>query len=58
MRAKFAAFIAILFCFTSITYVFAQGEATVLFMMINAGARQGGMGEAGVGFCVSCTGME
>ncbi len=48
MRAKFAAFIAILFCFTPITYVFAQGEATVLFMMINAGARQGGMGEAGV----------
>lgn len=28
--------------------VFAQGEATVLFLMINPGARQGGMGEAGV----------
>ncbi len=27
---------------------FAQGEATVLFLMINPGARQGGMGEAGV----------
>jgi hypothetical protein len=26
----------------------AQGEATVLFLMINPGARQGGMGEAGV----------
>ncbi len=28
--------------------LFAQGEATVLFLMINPGARQGGMGEAGV----------
>ncbi len=28
--------------------VSAQGEATVLFLMINPGARQGGMGEAGV----------
>jgi hypothetical protein len=28
--------------------VFAQGEATVLFLMINPGARQGGMGETGV----------
>lgn len=28
--------------------VYAQGEATVLFLMINPGARQGGMGEAGV----------
>lgn len=27
--------------------LFAQGEATVLFLMINPGARQGGMGEAG-----------
>jgi hypothetical protein len=29
--------------------VYAQGEATVLFLIINPGARQGGMGEAGVG---------
>ncbi len=28
--------------------VYAQGEATVLFLLINPGARQGGMGEAGV----------
>ncbi len=28
--------------------IFAQGEATVLFLLINPGARQGGMGEAGV----------
>ncbi len=28
--------------------VFAQGEATALFLMINPGARQGGVGEAGV----------
>ncbi|GAB4330802.1 MAG: type IX secretion system outer membrane channel protein PorV [Calditrichia bacterium] len=28
--------------------LYAQGEATVLFLMINPGARQGGMGEAGV----------
>lgn len=28
--------------------LFAQGEATVLFLLINPGARQGGMGEAGV----------
>ena len=30
------------------TGLYAQGEATVLFLMINPGARQGGMGEAGV----------
>ena len=30
------------------TGLYAQGEATVLFLMINPGAREGGMGEAGV----------
>lgn len=30
------------------TQLHAQGEATVLFLLINPGARQGGMGEAGV----------
>lgn len=32
----------------AVTPAFGQGEATVLFLMINPGARQGGMGEAGV----------
>jgi len=35
--------------------VFAQGEATVLFLVINPGARQGGMGEAGVALADDAT---
>lgn len=35
--------------------VFAQGEATVLFLIINPGARQGGMGEAGVALADDAT---
>ncbi len=33
---------------TSLSPIFAQGEATALFLLINPGARQSGMGEAGV----------
>jgi hypothetical protein len=47
MRFISALFLSI-FLLIPATQVFAQGEATVLFMLINAGARQGGMGEAGV----------
>jgi hypothetical protein len=32
-----------------VSHTFAQGEATVLFLLINPGARQGGVGETGVG---------
>ncbi len=35
--------------------VYAQGEATVLFLVINPGARQGGMGEAGVAMADDAT---
>ncbi|UCF65565.1 MAG: type IX secretion system outer membrane channel protein PorV [bacterium] len=38
-----------------ITEVHAQGEATVLFLIINPGARQGGMGEAGVALADDAT---
>ncbi|RMH95190.1 MAG: hypothetical protein D6681_13350 [Calditrichaeota bacterium] len=40
--------VALLLCAGMSYPVLAQGEATVLFLMINPGARQGGMGEAGV----------
>ena len=35
--------------------LYAQGEATVLFLIINPGARQGGMGEAGVALADDAT---
>lgn len=35
--------------------LFAQGEATLLFLMINPGAREGGMGEAGVALAEDAT---
>ncbi|NIV03246.1 PorV/PorQ family protein, partial [Candidatus Saccharibacteria bacterium] len=38
-----------------ISPIFAQGEATGLFLMINPGARQGGMGEAGVALADDAT---
>ena len=41
-------FLAVVVVIFMISPAFAQGEATVLFLMINPGARQGGMGEAGV----------
>jgi hypothetical protein len=41
-------FLTVLVVVFMISPAFAQGEATVLFLMINPGARQGGMGEAGV----------
>jgi len=45
---RLAYFIAFLIGASFATPLLAQGEATVLFLMINPGARQGGMGEAGV----------
>ena len=35
--------------------LYAQGEATVLFLLINPGARQGGMGETGVALADDAT---
>ncbi len=40
--------VASLLLFSVSLPIFAQGEATGLFLLINPGARQGGMGEAGV----------
>ncbi|GAB4374184.1 MAG: type IX secretion system outer membrane channel protein PorV [Calditrichia bacterium] len=48
MKLFLALFLIFLFIPGMFVGVFAQGEATVLFLMINPGARQGGMGEAGV----------
>jgi len=48
MKSVVVFFLLTLFVPFLVIDVFAQGEATVLFLMINPGARQGGMGEAGV----------
>jgi long-subunit fatty acid transport protein len=46
---KFLSFVLMMMVIVfAISPAFGQGEATVLFLMINPGARQGGMGEAGV----------
>lgn len=46
---RFAVLLIVVFSVLNVSSsLFAQGEATVLFLMINPGARQGGMGEAGV----------
>jgi hypothetical protein len=37
------------------TNLFAQGDAAVPFLLINPGARPGGMGEAGVAYCDDAT---
>lgn len=47
MRWLFVVFASLLLV-SVFSPAFGQGEATVLFLMINPGARQGGMGEAGV----------
>ncbi|NOX38698.1 MAG: UPF0164 family protein [Calditrichaeota bacterium] len=41
-------FLSMVMLLSSFSPVFSQGEATALFLLINPGARQGGMGEAGV----------
>lgn len=48
MKRLFVALIVTMVTAVNWTPLLAQGEATVLFLMINPGARQGGMGEAGV----------
>jgi len=48
MKLIISVVLVILFVPALFSGLFAQGEATVLFLMINPGARQGGMGEAGV----------
>lgn len=48
MRSCLAVAMALVLGIGSLATVNAQGEAAVLFLLINPGARQGGMGEAGV----------
>lgn len=48
MRVFLVLLLVVLLAPVFVVNLFAQGEATVLFLMINPGARQGGMGEAGV----------
>lgn len=48
MKRFLVAFLAMIFASSILSPLAAQGESTVLFLMINPGARQGGMGEAGV----------
>ncbi len=48
MRKLLSLILVLFFLPAFFTGLFAQGEATVLFLMINPGARQGGMGETGV----------
>jgi len=48
MKSLSAIILTLLFVSISSIPLFAQGGATVLFLMINPGAREGGMGEAGV----------
>ncbi|RMF60239.1 MAG: hypothetical protein D6748_04565 [Calditrichaeota bacterium] len=48
MRRMFVALVAVVLSMVFPQAILAQGEATGLFLIINPGARQGGMGEAGV----------
>lgn len=48
MKSIWVALFISLFGIAALSPVLAQGEATGLFLQINPGARQGGMGEAGV----------
>ena len=48
MKRFFGITLTVFLAIGMIMPMMAQGEATVLFLMINPGARQGGMGEAGV----------
>ena len=48
MKRFFVAALVVVLFFGISVPMFAQGEATGLFLLINPGARQGGMGEAGV----------
>jgi hypothetical protein len=48
MKRFFFVALVVMLVASAFTPLFAQGEATSLFLMINPGARQGGMGEAGV----------
>lgn len=48
MKLFFGVVLIVMFSISIFSPLFAQGEATVLFLMINPGARQGGMGETGV----------
>ncbi|MFZ0391034.1 MAG: PorV/PorQ family protein, partial [Calditrichia bacterium] len=55
MKYVLALLLVVMLLPAAIGTVFAQGEATVLFLMINPGARQGGMGEAGVALANDAT---
>jgi hypothetical protein len=48
MKSFFAVVLIVLLGVSVFSPAFAQGEATGLFLLINPGARQGGMGETGV----------
>ena len=48
MKSFFAVTLTLLLGIGVFSPIFAQGEATALFLLINPGARQGGMGETGV----------
>jgi hypothetical protein len=47
--------IILLLLVISASNIFAQGDAAVPFLLINPGARPGGMGEAGVAYCEDAT---
>ena len=55
MKRLWSGLLVSLLTITSMTPLFAQGEATLLFLMINPGAREGGIGEAGVALAEDAT---